>query len=137
MSRLTHNMIVDHFGVIKAFLDADLLPRIITGTSAGALVAAMTCTHTDEELRKALVPELANRINACQEPLRVWATRFWKTGARFDAVDWARKVELEPSLCALLDLTSHTVMLVHFWVDDIPRGLQQDRSRAQHLGSSL
>jgi hypothetical protein len=52
----------------------------------------MTCTHTDEELRQVLTPELANRINACEEPLRVWATRVWKTGARFDAVDWARKV---------------------------------------------
>jgi hypothetical protein len=56
----------------------------------------MACTHTDEELREILVPELANRIRACEEPLRVWATRFWKTGARFDAVDWARKVE-QPS----------------------------------------
>lgn len=80
-----------HFGVVKAFLDANLLPRIITGTSAGALVAALTCTHTDDELREILVPELANKINACQEPFNVWATRVWKTGARFDAVDWARK----------------------------------------------
>ena len=53
----------------------------------------MTCTRTDDELREVLVPELANRINACEEPLRVWATRFWYTGARFDALDWARKVE--------------------------------------------
>ncbi len=82
----------DHFGVVKAFLDANLVPRIITGTSAGALIAALTCTHTNEELREILVPELANKINACGEPISVWATRFWKTGARFDAVDWARKV---------------------------------------------
>ncbi|KAF8505953.1 patatin-domain-containing protein [Russula emetica] len=80
-----------HFGVVKAFLDTNRLPRIITGTSAGGLVAAMTCTHTDDELREVLVPELANRIKACEEPLRVWATRFWNTGARFDALDWARK----------------------------------------------
>ncbi|KAI9447844.1 patatin-domain-containing protein [Lactarius indigo] len=80
-----------HFGVVKAFLDAKLLPRIITGTSAGALVAALACTHTDDELRQILVPELANKINACEEPINVWATRFWKTGARFDSVDWARK----------------------------------------------
>ncbi|KAH9076980.1 patatin-domain-containing protein [Lactarius deliciosus] len=80
-----------HFGVVKAFLDANLLPRIITGTSAGALVAALTCTHTDDELREILVPELANKINACEESINVWATRFWKTGARFDSVDWARK----------------------------------------------
>lgn len=80
-----------HFGVVKAFLDANLLPRIITGTSAGALIAALTCTHTDDELREVLVPELANKINACGEPFSTWATRFWNTGARFDAVDWARQ----------------------------------------------
>lgn len=84
--------LADHFGVVKAFLDANLLPRIITGTSAGALIAALTCTHTDDELREVLVPELANKINACGEPFGVWATRVWKTGARFDAVDWARQV---------------------------------------------
>ncbi len=95
----------------------------------------MTCTHTDDELRKVLVPELANRISACEEPLRVWATRFWNTGARFDALDWARKVE--QSVYTLPDLTNCLVVLVHFWVDDIPRGLQQDRSRTQHLSSSL
>ena len=80
--------------MVKAFLDADLLPRIITGTSAGALIAAMTCTHTDDELREVLVPELANKISACEEPINIWATRVLKTGARFDAVDWARKVQL-------------------------------------------
>ncbi|KAI0265196.1 acyl transferase/acyl hydrolase/lysophospholipase [Gloeopeniophorella convolvens] len=80
-----------HFGVVKAFLDAGLLPRIITGTSAGGLIAAMTCTHTDEELKEMLVPELADKINACAEPIGIWAKRFLQTGARFDAVDWARK----------------------------------------------
>ena len=61
----------DHFGVCRALLDANLLPRVITGTSAGALsersdstlvyslltsstflcpVAAFICTHTDEEV---------------------------------------------------------------------------------------
>jgi len=28
-----------HFGVVRALLDADLLPRVVTGTSAGALGA--------------------------------------------------------------------------------------------------
>ncbi|PPQ94036.1 hypothetical protein CVT25_009884 [Psilocybe cyanescens] len=80
-----------HCGVIKAFLDAGLLPRVITGTSAGGLIAALTCTRTDEELKILLVPELANRITACEEPLNIWLKRFWKTGARFDSVTWARK----------------------------------------------
>lgn len=55
---------------MKAFLEADMLPRVITGTSAGGLIAALACTRTDAELRKLLVPELANNITACEEPFR-------------------------------------------------------------------
>ncbi|KAG5649037.1 hypothetical protein DXG03_000386 [Asterophora parasitica] len=80
------NTNLDHVGVVKAFLDADLLPRVVTGTSAGGLIAALVCTRTDEELKLLLVPELANRITACEEPSRVWMERVWKTGARFDSV---------------------------------------------------
>ncbi|KAF9485321.1 patatin-domain-containing protein [Pholiota conissans] len=80
-----------HFGVVKAFLDAGLLPRVITGTSAGGLIAALVCTRTDEELKILLVPGLAKRITACEEPFNVWFKRFWQTGARFDSVTWAKK----------------------------------------------
>jgi len=52
----------DHFGVVKALLDASLLPRVIAGTSCGSLIAALVGTRTDSELRKLLVPELAHRI---------------------------------------------------------------------------
>lgn len=83
---------LDHFGVVKAFLDADLLPRVISGTSAGGLVAALVCTRKDDELKGLLVPELANRITACEEPFKIWFNRFRQTGARFDSVAWARKV---------------------------------------------
>ena len=84
----------DHFGVVKAFLDQDLLPRVISGTSAGGLVAALICTRTDAELKELLVPELAHRITACEDPFNVWFKRFWTTGARFDSETWARKVRL-------------------------------------------
>ncbi|TFK43500.1 acyl transferase/acyl hydrolase/lysophospholipase [Crucibulum laeve] len=80
-----------HCGVVRAFLDAGLLPRVITGTSAGGLIAALTCTRTDDELKVLLVPELADRITACEEPFTMWIRRVWKTGARFDSVLWARK----------------------------------------------
>ncbi|TPX07393.1 uncharacterized protein E0L32_002137 [Thyridium curvatum] len=39
-----------HIGVLKALFDARLLPRIISGTSAGSIVAAVACVKTDEEL---------------------------------------------------------------------------------------
>ena len=80
-----------HFGVIRALLDEDRLPRVVTGTSGGAIVAALCCTRTDAELRELLVPELADRITACEERITVWAARAWRTGARFDTVEWARK----------------------------------------------
>ncbi|KAG0659909.1 hypothetical protein C6P46_004849 [Rhodotorula mucilaginosa] len=80
-----------HFGVVRALLDQNLLPRVITGTSAGAIVGAICCTRTDAELRELLKPSLADRITACSEPFTVWAKRAWRTGARFDTVEWARK----------------------------------------------
>ncbi|CDR99336.1 related to TGL5-triacylglycerol lipase [Sporisorium scitamineum] len=80
-----------HIGVVRALLDANLLPKVVTGTSAGGLIAALTCTRTDQELRQMLVPALADRITACEEPISVWARRAWSTGARFDTVKWAEK----------------------------------------------
>lgn len=80
-----------HFGVVKALLDASLLPHVITGTSGGALVAALVATHTDKELSKLLVPALAHRMDACSEGLLTWLPRWWRTGARFDSLQWARK----------------------------------------------
>lgn len=81
-----------HFGVAKALLDAGLLPEVITGTSGGALVAALLCTRTDEELKKLLVPALAHRITACHDSFATWIKRWLRTGARFDALDWARRL---------------------------------------------
>ncbi|KAI9841827.1 MAG: hypothetical protein M1837_000373 [Sclerophora amabilis] len=80
-----------HFGVVRALLDAKLLPEVITGTSGGALVAALVATRKDEELKKLLVPALAGRINACRDDFRTWARRWYRTGARFDSLDWARR----------------------------------------------
>lgn len=39
-----------HIGVVKALFLRGLLPRIITGTATGALVAALVAVHTTEEL---------------------------------------------------------------------------------------
>ncbi|KAL5339128.1 patatin-like phospholipase domain-containing protein [Aspergillus crustosus] len=80
-----------HFGVVRALLDNEVLPSIIAGTSGGALVAALVGTRTDDELKELLVPALAHRIRACSESITTWSRRWWKTGARFDTMDWARQ----------------------------------------------
>lgn len=41
---------MNHVGVLKALYEAKLLPRIISGASAGSIVCAVLCTRTDEEI---------------------------------------------------------------------------------------
>jgi TAG lipase/steryl ester hydrolase/phospholipase A2/LPA acyltransferase len=45
-----------HFGVIKELEAAGILPRVITGSSAGAIIAGIVASHTNEELEELLVP---------------------------------------------------------------------------------
>ncbi|KAI0390601.1 patatin-domain-containing protein [Xylariaceae sp. FL0594] len=39
-----------HIGVLKALFEAKLLPRIISGASAGSIVCAVICAKTDDEI---------------------------------------------------------------------------------------
>ncbi|KAL8965243.1 MAG: hypothetical protein Q9183_003956 [Haloplaca sp. 2 TL-2023] len=80
---------MNHIGVLKALWEARLLPRIISGASAGSIVSAVLCTRTDEE-----IPELLSDF--CHGNLAVFeeegneqgvlgkAARFLKFGAVFD-----------------------------------------------------
>lgn len=43
-----------HAGVLKALFDQGLLPEIISGSSAGSILAATACTHADDELEHRL-----------------------------------------------------------------------------------
>ncbi|KAI9029932.1 acyl transferase/acyl hydrolase/lysophospholipase [Phycomyces nitens] len=80
-----------HLGVIRALLDRNLLPSIITGTSAGSLLGAIVCTRTDEELRQVLVPGLADRIHIANNTLVERVKSYFKTGAIFDSEKWCRE----------------------------------------------
>jgi len=80
---------MNHIGVIKCLWDQTLLPRIISGSSAGSIVSAVLCTRTDEE-----VPQFLEEF--CYGDLEVFhkegeapsllkqATRFLKFGSLFD-----------------------------------------------------
>lgn len=43
-----------HVGVVKALMNNGLLPRVLSGASAGSIVCAMIATRTDEECRRDL-----------------------------------------------------------------------------------
>lgn len=46
-----------HIGVIDELESQGLLPRVVTGSSAGAIMAGILTTHTDAELEEMLNPE--------------------------------------------------------------------------------
>lgn len=48
---------MSHIGVLKALYEAKLLPRIISGASAGSIVCSVLCTRKDEE-----IPDLINEF---------------------------------------------------------------------------
>ena len=37
-----------HIGVVQALIEADCLPKIIAGSSAGSIIASILATHTRE-----------------------------------------------------------------------------------------
>lgn len=41
---------MNHVGVLKALWEAKLVPRIVSGASAGSIVASVFCVHTDDEM---------------------------------------------------------------------------------------
>ncbi len=45
-----------HLGVVKALLSENLLPRVVSGSSAGSMIAGMLGTHTDVELQQFFDP---------------------------------------------------------------------------------
>ena len=49
-----------HLGVIRTLWERDLLPQVISGSSAGAVMAAMLGTTPDDELDTMLTPEKHN-----------------------------------------------------------------------------
>lgn len=45
---------VSHIGVLIALLETHLLPRIISGSSSGSIIASILCCHTNEEILELL-----------------------------------------------------------------------------------
>lgn len=86
---------MNHIGVMKSLWEARLLPRIISGASAGSIVSAVLCTKTDEEipglLREFCYGDLAV-FEKAEEPESIMqkVVRLFKTGSFFDISHLAR-----------------------------------------------
>lgn len=81
-----------HIGVLSTLFELDLLPRVISGSSAGAIVASILSVHHKDE-----IPELLERVletdfdifkddkeKSESENLLIKISRFFKNGTWFD-----------------------------------------------------
>ena len=80
---------MNHIGVLKTLWEAKLLPRIISGASAGSIVCAVMCTRTDEEIPDLLASFCHGDLAVFEEEgnedgLLRKVARFLKIGALFD-----------------------------------------------------
>lgn len=80
---------MNHVGVLKALWEAKLVPRIISGASAGSIVTAVFCVHTDDELPEVLARFGYGDLNVFEpegekESPMYKAARFLKHGYIFD-----------------------------------------------------
>ncbi|KAJ9224339.1 hypothetical protein DTO027B5_4119 [Paecilomyces variotii] len=90
---------MNHIGVLKALWEAKLLPRIMSGASAGSIVCAVFCSQTDDEL-----PDLLRRFpygdfavfeeEGREENILQKTARFLKHGSFMDITNLARAMRV-------------------------------------------
>lgn len=84
-----------HLGVLKSLHEARSLPKILSGTSAGAMMAALAGVRTDAELDTLFEPGLALLFTVCDESWGTLLRRLRAEGAMFDARRSADKIRRE------------------------------------------
>jgi TAG lipase/steryl ester hydrolase/phospholipase A2/LPA acyltransferase len=50
---------MNHVGVLATLVEEKMFPRIISGSSAGSIIAGLCCTRVDDELPQ-LIDDLSN-----------------------------------------------------------------------------
>ncbi|SCV06203.1 LANO_0H24366g1_1 [Lachancea nothofagi CBS 11611] len=81
-----------HIGVLATLFEQDLLPRVVSGSSAGAIVASILCSCHKREIVGLVESVLEKELNIFQddsektqgENLLIKISRFFKSGTWFD-----------------------------------------------------
>ncbi len=74
-----------HIGVVKTLIEHDLLPNVISGSSAGSLVTAVFGTHTESELEELVKP--ANLVAEVKKEATWMERLLFGSGAHVDVHD--------------------------------------------------
>ena len=82
-----------HLGLVQALQKEKLLPRIISGTSAGAVIGSFVGTRTDEELARDLNVEVMEvRLASFGKTWAYNIKNLWKFGTLFNSAHWLKRV---------------------------------------------
>ncbi|CAI4996589.1 CPS_HP_G0076650.mRNA.1.CDS.1 [Saccharomyces cerevisiae] len=81
-----------HIGILAALFESDLMPKVISGSSAGAIVASIFCVHTTQEIPSLLTNVLNMEFNifnddnskSPNENLLIKISRFCQNGTWFN-----------------------------------------------------
>ena len=79
-----------HLGVVKTLLEQGLLPRVISGSSAGSLVAGVVGTHTEKELEHFYEP--SNVHFEAEREASVFSRMFFGANPQIDVGDLERLI---------------------------------------------
>lgn len=94
------------WGTALALHERGLLPSLICGTSAGAVVAAALCTHSDADLDELLRSEtLVRLLTSFEEPRSIVLRRALHEGVLYDASRWAPKIQALCNHATIPDIT--------------------------------
>ena len=74
-----------HMGVVKALLEQNLLPRVISGSSAGSIVAGLVGCHTEQELEHFYEP--SNVYFEAEREASVFSRMFFGANPQIDVAD--------------------------------------------------
>ena len=86
---------MNHIGVLKCLWEANLLPRIVSGASAGSIVCAVLCTRTDDEMPRTFEEFCYGDLDVFTrkgevEGILQQVARFLKYGSLFDISNLTR-----------------------------------------------